>query len=106
MPKQKLGTGNKRAVLQSPGTSYTSRRALRLQQRRARALDDRLQGRSYKAIGEAMKIHPATARRHHSFTLWRSQFGCRTDSRLQILAGPMCDANRSRVVHARFTPLI
>jgi hypothetical protein len=22
-------------------------------------------------------------RRHHSFTLWRSQFGCRTDSRLQ-----------------------
>jgi len=24
-------------------------------------------------------------RRHHSFTLWRSQLGCRTDSRLQIL---------------------
>jgi len=40
--------------------------------------------------------------RHHSFTLWQSQFGCRTDSRLQILAGPMSDANRSRVVHVRF----
>src|SRR6516225_4108400 len=26
-------------------------------------------------------------RRHRSFTLWRSQFGCRTDSRVQILAG-------------------
>jgi hypothetical protein len=61
MPKQKLGTGNKRAVLQRPGTSYTSPRALRLRQRRARALDYRLQGRSYKAIGEAMKIHPSTA---------------------------------------------
>jgi hypothetical protein len=61
MPKQKLGTGNKRAVLQRPGTSYTSPRALRLQQRRAKALDYRLQGRSYKAIGEAMKIHPSTA---------------------------------------------
>ena len=43
-------------------------------------------------------------RRHHSFTLWRSQFGCRTDSRLQILVGPMCDANRSRVVHVRCVP--
>src|SRR3974377_2226992 len=41
-------------------------------------------------------------RRHHRFTLWRSQFGCRTDSRLQILAGPMCDANRSRVVRVAF----
>ena len=57
MPKQKLGTGNKHAVLQRPGTAYTSPRALRLQQRRARALDYRLQVRSYTAIGEAMKIH-------------------------------------------------
>jgi hypothetical protein len=61
MPKQKLGTGNKRAVLQRPATSYTSPRALRLQQRRAKALDYRLQGRSYKAIGQTMKIHPSTA---------------------------------------------
>jgi hypothetical protein len=44
MPKQKLGTGNKRAVLQRPGTSYTSPNAIKLQQRRAAALDYRLQG--------------------------------------------------------------
>jgi ABC-type Zn uptake system ZnuABC Zn-binding protein ZnuA len=29
MPKQKLGTGNKRAVLQRPGTSYTSPNAIK-----------------------------------------------------------------------------
>jgi len=61
MPKQKLGTGNKRAVLQRPGTSYTSPRALRLQQRRARALDYRLQGHPFWKIGKALNCHPSTA---------------------------------------------
>ena len=54
MPKQKLGTGNKRAVLQRPGTSYTSPNAIKLQQRRATALDYRLQGHPFWKIGKAL----------------------------------------------------
>jgi hypothetical protein len=61
MSKQKLGSGNKRAVKQTPATSYTSARAIRLAKRRAEALDYRLKGRSYRVIGEEMKIHPSTA---------------------------------------------
>src|SRR6516162_10337808 len=61
MPKQKLGTGNKRAVLQRPGTSYTSPNAIKLQQRRAAALDYRLQGRAYHWIAKALDCHPSTA---------------------------------------------
>jgi hypothetical protein len=54
MPEQKLGTGNKRAVLQRPGTSYTSPNAIKLQQRRAAALDYRLQGHAFWKIGKAL----------------------------------------------------
>src|SRR5215469_3570722 len=61
MPKQKLGTGNKRAVLQRPGTSYTSPNAIKLQQRRATALDYRLQGHPFWKIGKALNCHPSTA---------------------------------------------
>jgi hypothetical protein len=61
MPKQKLGTGNKRAVLQRPGTSYTSPNAIKLQQRRATALDYRLQGHAYHRIAKALGCHPSTA---------------------------------------------
>ena len=61
MPKQKLGTGNKRAVLQRPGTSYTSPNAIKLQQRRAAALDYRLQGYAYHRIAKALGCHPSTA---------------------------------------------
>ena len=61
MPKQKLGTGNKRAVLQRPGTSYTSPNAIKLQQRRAAALDYRLQGHAYHRIAKALGCHPSTA---------------------------------------------
>ena len=61
MPKQKLGTGNKRAVLQRPGTSYTSPNAIKLQQRRAAALDYRLQGHPFWKIGKALNCHPSTA---------------------------------------------
>jgi hypothetical protein len=61
MPKQKLGTGNKRAVLQRPGTSYTSPKAIKLRQRRAAALDYRLQGRAYHWIAKALGCHPSTA---------------------------------------------
>ena len=61
MPKQKLGTGNKRAVLQRPATSYTSPNAIKLQQRRATALDYRLQGHPFWKIGKALNCHPSTA---------------------------------------------
>jgi hypothetical protein len=61
MLKQKLGTGNKRAVLQRPGTSYTSPNAIKLQQRRAAALDYRLQGRAYYWIAKTLGCHPSTA---------------------------------------------
>jgi hypothetical protein len=61
MPKQKLGTGNKRAVLQRPGTSYTSPNAITLQQRRAAALDYRLQGHPFWRIGRALNCHSSTA---------------------------------------------
>ena len=61
MPKQKLGTGNKRAVLQRPATSYTSPNAIKLQQRRATALDYRLQGYPFWKIGKALNCHPSTA---------------------------------------------
>jgi hypothetical protein len=61
MPKQKLGTGNKRAVLQRPGTSYTSPNAIKLQQRRAAALDYRLQGHAYHRIAKVLSCHPSTA---------------------------------------------
>src|SRR5215471_9872121 len=61
MPKQKLGTGNKRAVLQRPATSYTSPNAIKLQQRRAAALDYRLQGHPYWKIGKALGVHSSTA---------------------------------------------
>jgi len=61
MPKQKLGTGNKRAVLQRPGASYTSPNAIKLQQRRAAALDYRLQGHPFWKIGNALHCHPSTA---------------------------------------------
>ena len=61
MPKQKLGTGNKRAVLQRPATSYTSPNAIKLQQRRATALDYRLQGHAYHRIAKALGCHPSTA---------------------------------------------
>ena len=61
MPKQKLGTGNKRAVLQRPGTSYTSPNAIKLQQRRATALDYRLQGHAYHRIAKVLGCHPSTA---------------------------------------------
>ena len=61
MPKQKLGTGNKRAVLQRPATSYTSPNAIKLQQRRAAALDYRLQGHAYHRIAKALGCHPSTA---------------------------------------------
>jgi DNA-binding CsgD family transcriptional regulator len=60
MPKQKLGTGNKRAVLQRPGTSYTAPEAIKLRQRRSAALDYRLQGHSYHRIAKAMNCHPST----------------------------------------------
>jgi hypothetical protein len=61
MPKQKLGTGNKRAVLQRPATSYTSPNAIKLQQRRAAALEYRLQGHAYHRIAKALSCHPSTA---------------------------------------------
>ena len=61
MPKLKLGTGNKRAVLQRPATSYTSPNAIKLQQRRATALDYRLQGHAYHRIAKALGCHPSTA---------------------------------------------
>jgi hypothetical protein len=61
MPKQKLGTGNKRAVLQRPATSYTSPNAIKLLQRRATALDYRLQGHPFWKIGKALNCHPSTA---------------------------------------------
>jgi hypothetical protein len=61
MPKEKLGTGNKRAVLQRPATSYTSPRAIELQQRRAAALDYRLQGHAYHRIAKVLGCHPSTA---------------------------------------------
>jgi hypothetical protein len=61
MPKQKIGTGNKRAVLQRPATSYTSPNAIKLQQRRAAALDYRLQGHAYHRIAKALGCHPSTA---------------------------------------------
>ena len=61
MPKQNLGTGNKRAVLQRPGTSYTAPGAIKLRQRRSAALDYRLQGHSYHRIAKAMNCHPSTA---------------------------------------------
>jgi hypothetical protein len=61
MPKQKLGSGNKRAVLQRPATSYTSPNAIKLQQRRAAALDYRLQGHAYHRIAKALGCHPSTA---------------------------------------------
>ena len=61
MPKQKLGTGNKRAVLQRPATSYTSPNAIKSQQRRATALDYRLQGHPFWKIGKALNCHPSTA---------------------------------------------
>jgi len=61
MPKQKIGTGNKRAVLQKPATSYTSPNAIKLQQRRAAALDYRLQGHAYHRIAKALGCHPSTA---------------------------------------------
>ena len=61
MPKQKLGTGNKRAVSQRPATSYTSPNAIKLQQRRATALDYRLQGHPFWKIGKALNCHPSTA---------------------------------------------
>jgi hypothetical protein len=56
MPKQKLGTGNKRAVLQRPATSYTSPNAIKLQQRRAAALDYRLQGHAYHRIAKSLGL--------------------------------------------------
>jgi hypothetical protein len=62
MPKQKFGTGNKRAVLQRPGTSYTSPNAIKLQQRRAAALDYRLQGHAYHWIAKALGCHPLMRR--------------------------------------------
>jgi len=61
MPKQKLGTGNKRAVLQRPNTSYTSPRVIKQRQRQAQALDWRLQGHAYHRIAEELHCHPSTA---------------------------------------------
>jgi hypothetical protein len=63
MPAKKhpLGTGAKNGVIKRPNTSYTSPRAIRLAQRRAECLDYRLQGHSYRVIGETMHISPACA---------------------------------------------
>jgi len=61
MPKQKLGTGNKRAVLQRPKTSYTSPRVIQQRQRQAAALDFRLQGHAYHRIAKELHCHPSTA---------------------------------------------
>ena len=48
-------------MLQRPGTSYTSPNAIKLQQRRATALDYRLQGHAYHRIAKALGCHPSTA---------------------------------------------
>jgi len=61
MPKQKLGSGNKRAVLQRPKTSYTSPRLIQQRQRQAAALDFRLQGHAYHRIAKELHCHPSTA---------------------------------------------
>jgi hypothetical protein len=61
MPKQRLGIGNKKAVLQRPKTSYTSPRAIKQRQRQAAALDLRLQGHAYHRIGNELHCHPSTA---------------------------------------------
>ena len=61
MPKQKLGSGNKRAVLQRPKTSYTSPRVIQQRQRQAAALDFRLQGHAYHRIAKELHCHPSTA---------------------------------------------
>jgi hypothetical protein len=63
MPAKKhpLGTGAKNGVSKRPNTSYTSPRAIRLAQRRAECLDYRLQGHSYRSIGQQMHISPACA---------------------------------------------
>src|SRR5262249_16447256 len=63
MPSKKhpLGTGAKKGVIKRPGSSYTSPQAIKLAQRRAECLDYRLQGRSYRAIAETMRISSSLA---------------------------------------------
>jgi hypothetical protein len=44
-----------------PGTSHTSPRAIKLQQRRAAALDYRLEGHPFWKIGKALNVNASTA---------------------------------------------
>jgi hypothetical protein len=59
--KHSLGTGAKNGVSKRPNTSYTSAQTIRRRKRQAECLDYRLQGHSYRVIGEAMHISPSLA---------------------------------------------
>jgi hypothetical protein len=61
MPSKILGIGNKKHWVQRPNTSHTSPGSIRLQQRRAQALQLRLAGKPYRAIAKELKCSPQTA---------------------------------------------
>ena len=61
MPKQILGTGNKKRVKSTPKTAYTSPAQIKIKRRHAAALDLRLQGLAFHQIGKQLGCHPSTA---------------------------------------------
>ena len=61
MPSKTLGTGNRKGAIQRPNTSNTSPATITVQQRRARALEPRLLGRTFRSIAQDLKCSPQTA---------------------------------------------
>jgi DNA-binding CsgD family transcriptional regulator len=60
MPSKAFGFGNRKGAIQRPNTSNTSPASIRLQKRRAQALELRERGRSYRAIAQELKCSPQT----------------------------------------------
>jgi DNA-binding CsgD family transcriptional regulator len=60
MPSKTLGTGNRKGAIQRPNTSNTSPASIRLQKRRAQALELRERGHSYRTIAQELKCSPQT----------------------------------------------
>jgi DNA-binding CsgD family transcriptional regulator len=60
MPSKAFGFGNRKGAIQRPNTSNTSPASIKLQKRRAAALELRERGRSYRSIAQELKCSPQT----------------------------------------------
>jgi len=60
MPSKAFGFGNRKGAIQRPNTSNTSPASIKLQKRRAQALELRERDHSYRAIAQELKCAPQT----------------------------------------------